>query len=58
MPNAFKSQAQHRLVEAAAHARPGKGRKMRIDPETARKMLADSAGQDIKSLPDHVKDKG
>lgn len=52
----FKSAAQRRLMMAAAHARPGKGRKYKVSPEVSRKFVADSKGSTA-DLPERVKKK-
>lgn len=51
----FASKAQWRKFQAAAHAPPGKQRRIGIDRETAEKFIADSKGQSIKKLPERVK---
>ena len=53
----FASQAQARAMYAAANSRPSKARKSRIDPEVAKKFIADSKGQKLSALPERVKPK-
>jgi hypothetical protein len=49
----FRSKAQQRLFEAAAHD-PAVAARTGLSQKTARKFIKDSAGEPTKGLPDHV----
>ena len=49
----FKSQAQSRAFHAAEND-PEVAKKLGISQETAHKFIADTKGQKISSLPEHV----
>jgi len=49
----FRSQAQNRAFRAAA-ASPAVAKEIGIPQKVAKKFIADSAGQKVGKLPDHV----
>lgn len=47
-----QSQAQHRMMEAAAH-NPSTAAKLGISPKVAKEFVAADKGRDIGKLPQH-----